>query len=461
MKQHSIRERLVIGIMVSMIFILGGMGLWSQLVAQHESEEIFSARLATSARVLESLTAKQLEKATLVNPIIITLPHETADDHSIPQDDYGHPYESKLAFQVWHEDGQLLAKSESAPNLPLGQFKSGFTKNQLNNEIWHVFALSSGKVWVLAAEKDAVRQEMANDLRVSILTPLAAGALLLLIVVNVIAITNLRPLQALASLISHREPQVTTDIKLNDTPTELSPVINELNHLLKRVRDAFKREQRFIDAAAHEIRTPIAALQIHIENAVNSKDPSEREKSLAEALKGLRRTSRLTEQLLTFSRVSGSVDKEQKQLLSLDGICKEIIETTEPILSQRGQTISFEARGDFVISGEQHKIERVIQNLIDNASQYGLSNGNITVSLEEVNQLIRLSVSNDGNPIPDSEKENVFNPYYRILGSKSFGSGLGLAIVKEIINQHGGQIHIEDKTPGHGTKVVVEFTSVA
>ena len=140
---------------------------------------------------------------------------------------------------------------------------------------------------------------------------------------------------------------------------------------------------------------------------------------------------------------------------------KEIIETTEPILSQRGQTISFEARGDFVISGEQHKIERVIQNLIDNASQYGLSNGNITVSLEEVNQLIRLSVSNDGNPIPDSEKENVFNPYYRILGSKSFGSGLGLAIVKEIINQHGGQIHIEDKTPGHGTKVVVEFTSVA
>jgi two-component system sensor histidine kinase QseC len=304
---------------------------------------------------------------------------------------------------------------------------------------------------------DSVRGEMAGDLGVAIMTPLIIGSLLLLIVINLIAYRSFQPLQALANVIAAREPQSIKPIKLSKTPTELKPVIDELNHLLDRVQKAFKREQQFIDAAAHEIRTPIAALQLHIENAVNAKNDADRDQSLSEALNGLRRTTRLTEQLLTLSRVSSATDQEKQQVLSLDGICKEVVKNTKPLINQRGQTIELQVNDDCLIHGEQHKIERVIQNLIDNASQYGSVHGLISVSLAKVANTIRLVVSNDGDIIPDSEKIKVFDPYYRILGSKSFGSGLGLAIVKEIIQQHKGSIRIEDKSAGNGVQMIIEF----
>jgi two-component system, OmpR family, sensor histidine kinase QseC len=433
------------------------MGLAAHFVTEHESEEIFSARLATSARVLEVLAAKQLEHATITNPIIIELPKELEHQHSSTEEISGHPYESKISFQIWHSNGKLLAKSATAPDKPLGPMTEGFGKNLIGDDLWQVFKLKSGDTWVMVAEMDSVRGEMAGDLGVAIMTPLIIGSLILLIVINLIAYRSFQPLQALANVIAAREPQSIKPIKLSKTPTELKPVIDELNHLLDRVQKAFKREQQFIDAAAHEIRTPIAALQLHIENAVNAKNDADRDQSLAEALSGLRRTTRLTEQLLTLSRVSGATDQEKQQVLSLDGICKEVIKNTQPLISQRGQTIELHVNDDCLIQGEQHKIERVIQNLIDNASQYGSAHGLISVSLAKVANTIRLVVSNDGDIIPDSEKIKVFDPYYRILGSKSFGSGLGLAIVKEIIQQHKGSIRIEDKSAGNGVQMIIEF----
>lgn len=440
-----------------MILILGGMGLAAHFVTEHESEEIFSARLATSARVLEVLAAKQLEHATITNPIIIELPDELEHQHSSTEEISGHPYESKISFQIWHSNGKLLAKSATAPDKPLGPMTEGFGKNLIGDDLWQVFKLKSGDVWVMVAEMDSVRGEMAGDLGVAIMTPLIIGSLLLLIVINLIAYRSFQPLQALANVIAAREPQSIKPIKLSKTPTELKPVIDELNHLLDRVQKAFKREQQFIDAAAHEIRTPIAALQLHIENAVNAKNDADRDQSLSEALNGLRRTTRLTEQLLTLSRVSSATDQEKQQVLSLDGICKEVVKNTKPLINQRGQTIELQVNDDCLIHGEQHKIERVIQNLIDNASQYGSVHGLISVSLAKVANTIRLVVSNDGDTIPDSEKIKVFDPYYRILGSKSFGSGLGLAIVKEIIQQHKGSIRIEDKSAGNGVQMIIEF----
>jgi two-component system sensor histidine kinase QseC len=457
MINFSIRKRLLLGIFLSMILILGGMGIAAHFVTEHESEEIFSARLATSARVLEVLAAKQLEHATITNPIIIELPKELEHQHSSTEEISGHPYESKISFQIWHSNGKLLAKSATAPDKPLGPMTEGFGKNLIGDDLWQVFKLKSGDTWVMVAEMDSVRGEMAGDLGVAIMTPLIIGSLLLLIVINLIAYRSFQPLQALANVIAAREPQSIKPIKLSKTPTELKPVIDELNHLLDRVQKAFKREQQFIDAAAHEIRTPIAALQLHIENAVNAKNDADRDQSLSEALNGLRRTTRLTEQLLTLSRVSSATDQEKQQVLSLDGICKEVVKNTKPLINQRGQTIELQVNDDCLIHGEQHKIERVIQNLIDNASQYGSAHGLISVSLAKVANTIRLVVSNDGDIIPDSEKIKVFDPYYRILGSKSFGSGLGLAIVKEIIQQHKGSIRIEDKSAGNGVQMIIEF----
>lgn len=444
-----------------MILILGGIGIAAHKIAKHESDEIFSARLATSARVLEALTARQLEDSTASKPVVIDLPKELEHTSDDTPEEYVHPYETKIAFQAWHDNGRLLAKSASAPDNALGPLVTGFSKNTIEGEVWQVFALRSGEVWILAAEKDEVRQEMVNDLGMSIVAPLVIGGLLMLLAANLVLTFNLRSLRELASTISRREPESLALIELSETPVELAPIVKELNNLLCRVKAAFEREQSFIDAAAHEIRTPIAALQVHIENALraDNNNEQERDKSLSNALTGLRRTTKLAEQLLAFSRITAKVDPEQFQAVSLNQICRDVIAAQEPLLTQRGQTIGLDANTECVVLGEPYKMQRLLQNLIDNASQYGVPQGDIQVEIERQPQRIVLSVSNDGEPVPEGEKGRIFTPYYRIPGHESAGSGLGLAIVKEIADQHKAEISVHKKPDGQGTIIRVAFPS--
>lgn len=459
----SMRRRLIVGNLVSMLLVLGGIGVAVHQVAEHESEEIFSARLATSARVLDALVTRQLEHATITHPIVIDLPRELEHFESEEPEVYGHAYETKIAFQVWHQEGRLLARSASAPDEPLGPLAAGFHHAVNRGQAWETFALPSGPVWVIAAEKDGVRQELANDLGISILVPLAAGGLLMLALANLVLSLNMRSLRELAARISRREATSLAPISLLETPVELVPIVKELNALLERVRSAFERERQFIDAAAHEIRTPIAALQIHVQNALHAPDQQERQRSLTDALTALRRTTKLAEQLLAFSRLSAGADTEVFQTVSLKDICCNVIAAQEPLIAERGQTIALEmdeaADDDCTIHGDRYKLERLLQNLIDNASQYGASAGEIRVALWRRGGRIELSVANDGAPIPEGERERIFAPYYRILGNRATGSGLGLAIVKEIAGQHAANICVRTKEDGQGAVFVVDFAA--
>lgn len=456
-KPYSLRERLLWSLFVSMLVILGSIGVVANHVSQHEADEVFSARLATSARVLEALLGPSLSKATLSQPIVITLPEELEHAPTHEPTATGHPYESKLAFQVWGADGQLLAKSATAPLDMLGPKTAGFHEHLVNNEIWQVFALQSGSLWIFAAEKNDVREEMASEVSVAILTPLALGGLLLLLVTNFLAIRSVKPVRSLAKSISQREPNSLEPIGISNMPRELQSVVSELNALLSRVRSAFIREQRFTDSAAHELRTPIAAIHIHLQNAESATRPEDIKESIAQALEASRRAKKLAEQLLVYSRVSSSVGLEDKNRLDLSVVCQQVISMMGPILSQRQQQVESTSSGPVFILGERTKIESLIQNLVENASLYGVSPGVIAVGVTRQGGQVVLSVENDGTAIPDDEKSKVFIPYYRTPGSKVSGTGLGLAIVQEIANQHSAQVQIEDRVPGAGVRVKVTF----
>lgn len=459
MKQgsYSIRRRVIGWTLLAMLVIFGGVGLVARHLAIRESDELLSARLATSARVVEALVARQVEHATISHPIVITLPsalEKTHDDNPHP---YGHHYETKVAFQVWDKDGMLLARSESAPDTVLAPFKPGFGTHQAGNSTWHTFSLPSGDVWILTGEKDAVRREMVNGISLAIGIPHLIGGAVMLLVANLILLINMRPLRELASRISRRKPESLEPIKLEKTPHELAPIVQELNDLLSRVKDAFDREQRFLNAAAHEIRTPIAALQLHLENIQHAETQQEREKSLADALQGLRRTINLVEQLLALSRITAKTGKEKFQKVSLNSISCETIAAHEPLITRRGQSVALEAGEDDVVWGAPYTLQRLLQNLIENASQYGAPDGEIVVRVVSGRDAIAWSVENDGASIPDAEMQNIFLPYYRILGSNTPGTGLGLAIVKEIVQQHGATIHMRPKPDGQGNVATVLF----
>ncbi|MGW8392699.1 sensor histidine kinase [Pseudoduganella sp. HUAS MS19] len=456
-RSYSVRQRLVAATLLCMLLIFLGIGIGARAVARHESDELFSARLATSARVLEALVARQLEHATIAQPIVITLPHELETTLSDEPEAFGHRYETKIAFQVWSADGMLLAKSASAPKKALAPLRAGYSENQTDGANWQVFALRSGNVWVLAAENDEVRQELSNDIGKSILIPLAIGGLLMLGTANFLILQNMRPLYELAARIAAREPESLEPVVLPRTPMEMAPIVTELNHLLDRIRAAFEREQRFLNAAAHEIRTPIAALQLHLENALRANTPGQRTASLEQAMAGARRTSKLAEQLLTLSRIVAGGDQVQMQSLSLRALCRDVIAGMEPLLDRRGQNIGLEVAEDARAWGDPTQLRRLLQNLVDNASQHGKPHGEIQVTLSRGDNCAVLDVTNDGVPIPEQEIGKLFVPYYRLPGAVPEGHGLGLAIVQEIVDLHHGRIEIRRKPDGQGTVVRVQL----
>ncbi|WP_420477172.1 sensor histidine kinase [Noviherbaspirillum sp. ST9] len=459
-RRYSMRRRLAGWTLACLVLILGGMGIAAYLAAKHESDEIFSARLATSARVLEALVARQLGIATTPSPIIITLPPELEHARGGKAQASGHPYENKIAFQVRDEQGVLLARSASAPDRAVSPLRAGFGKYSLGEEVWQVFVLKSGRVWILAAEKDEVRQEMIRELGMSILMPLLIGAVLLVAAVNIVLLYNMRPLKSLAARIASREPGSLAPIELPTMPKELVPIVDELNALLTRVNAAFEREQRFIDAAAHEIRTPLAALQLHVQNALKADSIQEREGCLAEAVVALRRTTNLAEQLLSFSRITSETSATAHENLSLDDMCREVVAMQEPLLEERGQSIGLSVQGHCSVLGDRAKSQRLLQNLIDNASRHGSPEGEIDVAVYASDGHVVLEVANNGAPIPQSEVENIFAPYYRLPGKSGFGAGLGLAIVREIADQHGAHVSVSTLPDGQGTVVSVWFPHV-
>lgn len=458
---YSGRWRLVGATLLCMLLIFAGIGLGAQNVARRESDELFSARLATSARVLEALVAHQLSSATISRPLVIALPHELETDPSNLPRVYGHRYETKIAFQVWRDDGALLAKSASSPVNALAPLKAGFSEQTIDDVSWQVFALRSANVWVLTAEKDEVRQEMSHDIGMSILTPLAVGGVFMLIAVNLLLLRSMRPLSQLAARIAARKPESLEPLALPATPVELAPIITELNHLLDRIRAAFEREQRFLNAAAHEIRTPIAAVQLHMENALRAEGPQQLQTSLQCAMDGARRTSKLAEQLLALGRLTAGNDAEPMRRLSMPELCCEVIGAVEPLVARRGQTVGLDVQQPCHVLGEPTQLQRLLQNLIDNASSHGDPHGDIAVTLDVVDGTVLLGVANDGPPIAESELAHIFTPYYRVPGAQSGGHGLGLAIVKEIVEQHHGRIVVQPRANGRGTLVQVSLAAVA
>ena len=455
--RYSSRRQILVGILGSMLLILGSVGWVAKVVSEHETKQVFNARLATSARVLEALVARQLETATISSPIVIALPPELEQAGTDHVAEFGHPYENKLVFQIWNSEDALLAKSKYAPTDRLGPLVAGFHTQEMNGYLWQIFVLKSGPIWVLAGERDDVRAGITRDISLGIILPLLVGGLILLVIVNSLAMKSIRAVETLSQIIASRDPTSDAPVTARYMPIEIEPVIKGINALLDKVREAFWREQRFIDSAAHELRTPIAAVQLHLQNAMRADLSSERQASLESALTASRRATKLAEQLLVFSRINAAEASADKETVCLSDICQEVAALMQLLLEERQQHIEFDGQTRAKILADKSQIERLTQNLLENASNHGVAPGAIHLIVRPSSERLELVVENDGEAIPEIEKERIFIPYYRVLRKESSGSGLGLAIVKEIANQHDATLTVEDKTPGQGTRVRVSF----
>ena len=455
----SIRALLLWGTAVTLLAVLGATAWLAFEASQHEAEEVFDARLATSARVLEALIAHHVETAA-VAPIVVDLPlQEDAASHG-EISAYSPHYETKLAFQVRSKSGRLLVHSTTALDHSFVPMKPGFSDQQHGGRSWRVFTLDSGQAWIWVAERNDVRSELARDLALIVVIPLLAGIPLLLLVFHLLIRYSLAPLSELARSIALRHPSSLSPVALSRESSEITPVLTALNRLLQRVKDTLERERRFTQDAAHELRTPLAGLHIHAQNAVRAATEDERQASLQHLLKGLQRTIRMSEQMLDYGRVSASADNSRHDLVSLRQVVEETVEHLRPACSGRALQIEVSRTpetADMRVRGDAYKLHNLVRNLLDNACRHAPDGSAIRVELDSGQQRITLAVTDEGPGIPPELRQRVFESYYRIPGTSGPGSGLGLAIVKEVALQHGASVSVDDGFQGRGTRVVVVF----
>jgi two-component system sensor histidine kinase QseC len=460
---HSIRLLLLAGTTLILLAVMGASALLSFRSAQKEAEELFDARLATSARVIESLIARSLETATIEAPLVMALPEPLQDDggHRDRPTALGHYYETHIAYQVWRVvDGappSLLARSSSAPQEPISALEPGFSERMIDGRLWRVFALASGPVWILAGERDDARAELTEELGLAVTAPMLLGLLLVLSASAGLIGYGLAPLSELAQRIRDRAPQAFGGIELSRVPAEIEPVVAALNGLLGRVRDTLDRERRFVDAAAHELRTPLAALRLHAQNLQRARDEAERAVSMARVLEGVERTAHLAEQMLALSRAGRpGADHEA---VPLREVVADAVRQREAAAQAGGHRIELLLCEDSCTrSADASALSSMAGNLIDNALRYSPRGSPVVVALERRGTQAVLTVSDHGAGIPDALRERVFEPYYRVPGAAGNGSGLGLSIVREVVDRLGGSITIgEPPDGGKGTRVEVSL----
>ncbi len=466
----SIRTLLLAGTAFILLCVLGSTALLAVRAGQDEADELFDARLATSARVLESLLARQVEHATINAPLVMSLPdplerpndrpdaatlYESLQDwlfgHHDVETPLGHEYETHIAYQVWGDDFggasyRLLARSSSAPDLPLAPMAQGFSDHDLDDGRWRVFTLHSGQVWIQVGERTDARAELSAKLGWATGAPLLVGLGVLLLLSGLLIGYGLAPLSEMAERIAGRSPRDDQPLLLSRVPAEIAPVLSALNALFGRVRDVLARERRFIDAAAHELRTPLAALRIHAQNARRADDPDKRNRSLDSLLEGVARSVHLTEQMLAHSRAGRGV---QDIPLSLRDVVRDAVAQRHPSCEASGHALALQAGDDaLTVIGDANSLSSMVGNLIDNAQRYAPAGTAITLELARDGDQARLVVSDAGPGIPQDLRERVFEPYFRIPGSASSGSGLGLAIVREVVEYLGGQIALGEAESG-------------
>jgi two-component system sensor histidine kinase QseC len=458
-RARSIRAVLLAGTILTLLAVLGVAAWMSFAGSEEEAQELFDARLATSARVLEAFLARQVEHATVAAPIVIQLPGPIeAAEHDAPRTE-GHYYETKIAFQVWNADRRLLVRSASAPDVPFAPLAAGYSDQPFGNLNWRVFTLPSGSLWIQVAERSDIRTELSEKLAFAAAEPLVIGIPVLLVLLALLIGYGLAPLGKLAQQIETRQADALTPVALPRVPAEIAPVLDALNGLLGRLTSALERERRFTADAAHELRTPLAGLKVHAQNAARANSPAERQASLDRMLVALDRTIHLAEQMLAYNRAAASAAPEHKPV-SLRQLAAEAIETLQPRIGARGLKISVmstPADGTAEVQGDRQKLSSLVGNLLDNAARYAPGGSAVDVVLREERGAVTLEVSDEGPGIPEELRARVFESYYRIPGSTGAGSGLGLAIVREVARAHGARVEIREGRVGKGTTVVVAF----
>jgi two-component system sensor histidine kinase QseC len=354
-------------------------------------------------------------------------------------------------------------RSPSAPETPLVETENQFLDRTIGTELWRVFAVSDAEhgVQVQVGEHYEQREALSNEVAARLLTPLFVSVPLIVIMIWIWIGRAMQPLNKVADEIARREPENLQPVLAQGVPLEAKPMVDALNALLDRVHVAYDNIRLFTANAAHELRTPLAALKVHSQVALRAENLDERLSAMHRVEHGVDRATSLVEQLLTLTRLEPEAAASEKEDVKLHALTEELIAELAPAAIKKDIEVSLNDTDCCVVSGNPGMLGILIRNLVENAIRYTPIAGRVEVSLISVDNTVRLRVADSGPGIPKVERTKVFARFYRSSEhqdeDKENGTGLGLAIVERICELHQARIELGESSY-HGLQVDVFFT---
>ncbi len=370
------------------------------------------------------------------------------------------PPSERLAFQIWTADQTLVQRSENSSLVPIGKFEQGYRDENFAEYRWRVLSQfdEDSAVWLMVAERIDIRIDLADDIILRALLPIIISLPLIAAIVWLLVGNGLSLIGTLAAELRTKRADDLTRLETSDPPVELVPVVDAINDLLRRLDESIKRERRFSSDAAHELRTPISALKVHVHNL--AKQFPENNEQLAELDRDIGRLSHLVEQIMILYRTAPEHYQASMQAINLQTLAQSVIAELYTDVDHKNQTISLESTSQSII-GDEDSLTILLTNLIQNASKYSPQGSSITVSVDKEELGIRLGVKDTGPGIPLTEINQVFDRFRRVGGDRHEsaveGCGLGLSIVKHIASLHQANISLHNNDDGPGLSVSVFF----
>jgi two-component system sensor histidine kinase QseC len=250
------------------------------------------------------------------------------------------------------------------------------------------------------------------------------------------------PLRRLGRTLAERQPDALQPLPLTGLTSEMEPLIEALNKLLGRISVLLESERRFTADAAHELRTPIAAIRVQAQVALAETDDALRRHALSGTLEGCDRAARLVDQLLTLSRLEAD-RMPPMATLDLHALIQRVVAELVPKALAKGQVLEVEESQACRIPGNETLLAVLVRNLVDNALRYSPQAARVRIGLLQKNERFVLSVEDSGPGLPESDRRRLGERFFRVSGNGESGSGLGWSIVKRIAAAHGFELKIE------------------
>jgi two-component system, OmpR family, sensor kinase len=351
--------------------------------------------------------------------------------------------DQRVVVQIWDPAFDRPYVSRIVGSGPMPRSDEGYATLLHDGRSWRLFTLFTGHQLIQVAQPTALRTELAARTAGRLLLPVLVALPFLGIAAWWIVGQGLAPLGRIAVAVKERSPAALTPVSTTGLPIEVRPLADALNDLLQRLDQSFTSQRRFAADAAHELRTPLTALNLQVQLAERATTGEDRARAFERLRHGIRRATRLVQQLLTMARLDPDAAAAPPAAVSIGALVGSVVEDHRALAAERSIALDYSDTSDgTTVSGSEDALRILFNNLIDNALRYTPAGGQVAASVTSEHDALKVLVEDTGPGIAEEERERVFDRFYRGPSASGTGTGLGLAIVSQVVEMHRGEVRL-------------------